>query len=1667
MARKRLNKKVALIGSVVFVFLVLVVVAGILYLSQAPEKFIKDGDVAMKAAEEAIDEEVKAEEYKKAELNYHRAHARAKTDELKIKMLFKLVDVYLKTGEWNYIRGCWNRIIQTDPKNVKARFGRLKYFYIVADGGARGVWREVESQASEFLEIADPDLLMEDAAKWESFETQERPVGKPPRLGPYLYLLRGRAMLEMARMGAVTNPEDSLAQAIDDLEKVRELEPDNVDACWYLAQAIIAKGDILASRGNLEERDKAAEQAKELLESQVIETGVVGADPSAHINLVKMKTAIMRAQRSGALLSEEQIQTLDPEYLSIVDKFPASAEAHSELAEFYQGLGAKDLDKAIEAIEKAIELDRENVAYAMRAASLYYRRFSVLLAQGQRKRSELYKAIEMAKNALTLPNAQDKPGPRQLTNKSNKTLLYVFLANCYIEQVLELRRAGIGTESESREWLTKAEEVVHEVEQLYGSGEDPQVVKWRGMLELARGNEDIAIHPLYVAYEQIKASKAPDQRDAQLSYTLAKAFENTSEIGAVKEFLESAILAGIALTKPNSLLDYVDVLLKLKAYGDSLSVINFFEDNFWASERSQTLRIRAYIGAQQFDKAEEELAKGLLDDPKTIRLGVALLRAKIRQVRMAIARKQREESSGIISQGVSGVEKEGVELDSERDEEHLRTSLEGADELMRAELKGYNDALAGLVDKLLAVEPNSLTGATVAIVCANYIAEGKMSEASDLVNRFLEYFPDGIRVLFYKQLISEPEPSKVSQQRRKEIEEELLLNIADPIRRSINLGAFYQRNNEPNKAVEEFKKVLEVEALQDKEGVVEESVFDSRRAEKEMMDLQRLAASSLSDIAFRTKDRKLAEQIADISKRANLDDCEGKFFAAVLAMIKEEYKDALASVDECLRQRPVFSYGYRLRSSINAALGNEHASIEDAQKATALNPLDGDIAKLLANVLYRRDRKLGDNVSSDQIIETRRALIKAMRLNPNDLRLLSFYAEYISEEKPVEALAIRERLQEAIPSARNALLLGNMAMRMALRETNAERKKFLFDTAGSSFEQARAMGPQNKDVLEAQARYYRLTGQEEKAEELLTQSQDKKLLWSHYLQNGQFDNAKQVLERLYQADAEDSDVVKGLLLVAEKTGDGEAIKKYSEELLSLEDSIENHLFQIQTFLKIGFVKEAEYKLQSFRERYPDEPRALLFEAWLTMRKGQLKKALELANRNLEIDQDNVVAWRLRGEINRLMANYDQAIIDLKKSKSLSEDLATQLALAKVYLRAGRAEDAITELENMVYNPQAPMESGILLERIYWRLGRREALKKFYDEVLKRFPDNLLWYNRAGEFALAARNFRAAERLFGLALQKGEGGGGGNTAALDGYLRALLLGGKLNKLFQEAGKYVDGYSAPIAYLRMAEAKMKLGDETDAIRYCRKAVDKAGTNEEFVFNILQKMHSLLGPKKVMRYCREKLEANPDSLAANYTMFNMTKISGEYNKAASYIDKCLQIIGPDNPKRVDYVMQKAIIFQLAYTKTSDNNYLMRAIAEYESLLAKMPNNTGVLNNLAYMLAESNERPTDALEYAKRAHEAKPNNPDLMDTYAYVLYKNGRFTEAAELLQAALQQYEQKKSSVPAEVYEHLGMIEEELGSVTKALAAYKQALEIGEDTLSEASKKRIQAVVERLSQ
>jgi tetratricopeptide (TPR) repeat protein len=1197
------------------------------------------------------------------------------------------------------------------------------------------------------------------------------------------------------------------------------------------------------------------------------------------------------------------------------------------------------------------------------------------------------------------------------------------------------------------------------------------------MLNLAKGQKTIAVRQLNSAYEQLKSV---GQRDSLLSYRLAKLFENSSELGAVLEFYTSALGVNnrrsrdlIDNSKPESLLEYARVLIKSRSYNLALGAVNYYETKFSANQSSQRMLVELNILNGQFDKAQEMLDSMQPDDVNRLQLNLELTRVRVGRLQNTILQKRLKEGTLTVFE-----QEDKIQPDPNQEE-----SLEQ----MTEQLDHYRLVWAKLVRELLAKEPNSINENYIIALCNNYINENKIAEARLLVDQFMESHPDNTSIQFYKQMLLEPDPRTISEQRRRQIEEDVLSTISDPARKSMNLARLYYKYNEMDKAAKEFRKVLKLQnaALLD---------VDSPEA-LTAQTMRQLAASYAFEIDLALKDWVGAEQLTELSRKENMDDCEGRFFVARLALAKGEFEKALTELDECLKLRPVFSHAHLLKSNAYAALENYYEAAQEAQKAASLNPQDGTIAKALAFLLHSRNQNLGEKVTTEQLTETKKALLRATALNPRNLQLPGFYAEYISDDDPAQALAIRQRLQRTIPNVENALLLGRMAMRMAITESLQQRKEALFEIAASSFEQARQIDPNNRAVLDSMANYYRVRGEDKKAVKFLMNTGDQQLLWNHYLRSGQYDEAKSILMQLYQGNRKDNSVLRGLLFVAERELNRDDVKKYSEELLQIQDSVENRLLQIQTFLKIGLVNDVEPKLQSFNEKYAQDSRALLLEAWLAMRRGQLDKAMDLINRSLSEDE-NALAWRLRGRVNYLMTKSQEAIDDFKKSKSFNSDPTTRFLLARAYLKAGLNQDALTELQNTIDNPHAPAGARDLMEQIYLNTDDKNAIRRFYGQTLEKLDDSIDWHNRAGDFAVSEDDFDRAVALYGKALQIAvdrqqapDMDTGDNRfrvsdyrEALDGYLHSLLLAAgssgtnssnaaKLNRLFEVGSKFVDSKLpdvSAVAFLGMADAKMKINERQSALRYYKKALDKAfgGKDRRFARRVLQRVDSAITRQEVTNYCSDGLKANPDSVSANMAMFFLMNLSGQYNKSLQYIDKCLSLSTSDRNERLFYSVQKTNTLEAAYYKTSDNSYLERIIAEYESLLSEMPKNMVVLNNLAYILSLNNERLQDALEYSRRAHESAPDNPGFLDTYGYVLYKNNKLQEADEYLQAALQQYLQNRISAPAEVHEHLGMVKETLGHKAEAVEAYEQALLTGKESLSEAARERIKTAIKRLT-
>ncbi|MEJ5252852.1 MAG: tetratricopeptide repeat protein [Armatimonadota bacterium] len=89
------------------------------------------------------------------------------------------------------------------------------------------------------------------------------------------------------------------------------------------------------------------------------------------------------------------------------------------------------------------------------------------------------------------------------------------------------------------------------------------------------------------------------------------------------------------------------------------------------------------------------------------------------------------------------------------------------------------------------------------------------------------------------------------------------------------------------------------------------------------------------------------------------------------------------------------------------------------------------------------------------------------------------------------------------------------------------------------------------------------------------------------------------------------------------------------------------------------------------------------------------------------------------------------------------------------------------------------------------------------------------------------------------------------------------------------------------------------------------------------------------------------------------------------------------------------------------------------YDEVLSRTPDNPLTLNNYAYTLAQANTRLDEAEAMANRALAAEPNNPIYLDTLGWIYYRQGRYVQAVQVLEQAVQDAPQEP-----ELRYHLGM-------------------------------------------
>ena len=220
-----------------------------------------------------------------------------------------------------------------------------------------------------------------------------------------------------------------------------------------------------------------------------------------------------------------------------------------------------------------------------------------------------------------------------------------------------------------------------------------------------------------------------------------------------------------------------------------------------------------------------------------------------------------------------------------------------------------------------------------------------------------------------------------------------------------------------------------------------------------------------------------------------------------------------------------------------------------------------------------------------------------------------------------------------------------------------------------------------------------------------------------------------------------------------KLGEFEAAIQEAQAVLDMEPD-HWHSFEqmINAATGLGRFQDAEVYANRLVQLAPDEPEAVLVATGFFANHGQLDHALDLVDRALEVDTDNVELRRLRGFILFKMENYSLAVEELRQSVSHhKESVSTHCWLADALLLSEQWEEALGVAERLVEIDPTHSHAHCVRGDALIELGRAVEARAAFDELLPTHDCNSLLHaasevRKFGDFESAAKYLRRVADL---------------------------------------------------------------------------------------------------------------------------------------------------------------------------------------------------------------------------------------------------------------------------------------------------------------------------------
>jgi tetratricopeptide (TPR) repeat protein len=503
-----------------------------------------------------------------------------------------------------------------------------------------------------------------------------------------------------------------------------------------------------------------------------------------------------------------------------------------------------------------------------------------------------------------------------------------------------------------------------------------------------------------------------------------------------------------------------------------------------------------------------------------------------------------------------------------------------------------------------------------------------------------------------------------------------------------------------------------------------------------------------------------------------------------------------------------------------------------------------------------------------------------------------------------------------------------------------------------------------------------------------------------------------------------------------------AIAEYTK-IVSLEpDNIEDHLLLGQLY---SFAKDSTHAQQQFEAAQKIDPHSeevVLNMARIDTEQGNLRGAVQVLSALPDADQTAKTEYALGASLDQLK-EIPKAITAYQKSLALEPDnLDVERALADALQRDGQDKAALAAYNDVIDGDPTDASAYLHAAEIERGEGRLDEALSNLKKAAPLASDSLeIRYNEALVFE-ALGQYGDAERLLTQMVATAEHTTGDYSAGEKNNYALFVehLGnvyqdeGKTdpaiatyNKLIGLGGDYaLSGYGAEVDTYNGAHQYDK------ATALLQQAVAKLPKNRSLKLALANELTESGKADDGIAMAKGLLNNSPQDREVYLTLSQIDLHAKKWKDAADALDKA-EKLSDTNDQKLTVVLQRAVL-------EDRQKHFDAADTEYKKALALDPNNSAVLNDYGYMLADRDTRLNEALAMIQKAVRLDPQNYANLDSLGWAYFKLGQYALAEDNLLKASQRSEKDPT-----VHEHLGDLYEKTNRLKQAASQWEESLRL----------------------